>query len=110
MRLLSSEQDGGGLSRAAAASAAKADELTLRGVDPCQIAAGIVTAAPLTAREPKAAAGVRVAGAGSAQVDDGREVLPLLQRGSGDAVAPKEVGDAAVQQRGGRIVARDAVG
>ena len=71
-------------------------ELKLHRVDLCQVAAGVVVAASLTAPEPEGAARVCVAGPAPAQVDDRREVLPLLQRGGGDAVAPEGAGDCVI--------------
>src|SRR5687768_4605634 len=58
-------------------------KLPLQPVDLCEVSACVMVAAPLTAPEPEAAAGVLVAGSASAQVDDCGEVLPLLQRGGG---------------------------
>jgi hypothetical protein len=53
-------------------------ELALQQVDVCDVAADVVVAASLAGCESEPAAGVRVANASSAQVDDGREVLALL--------------------------------
>ena len=78
-------------------------ELKLQRVDLCQVAAGVVVAASLAASEPEPAARVCVAGPAPAQVDDRREVLPLLQRGGGDAVAPEGARDRAIQQRCGHF-------
>ena len=78
-------------------------ELPLQHVDLCQVAAGIVIAASLAASEPKPAARVCVAGAASAQVDNCREVLTLLQRGSGNAVISESARDRAIQQRCGHF-------
>jgi hypothetical protein len=78
-------------------------ELKLHRVDLCQVVAGVVVAASLAASEPESAARVCVAGLAPAQVDDRREVLPLLQRGGGDAVAPEGAGDRAIQQRCGHF-------
>ena len=47
----------------------------------------VVIAASLVASESETAPRVRVANPDPAKVDDGCEVLPLLQRGAGDAVA-----------------------
>ena len=71
-------------------------ELKLHRVDLCQVAAGVVVAASLAASEPEPAARVCVAGPAPTQVDDRREVLPLLQRGGGDAAAPDGAGDRAI--------------
>jgi hypothetical protein len=72
-------------------------ELALQQVDLCEVAARIVIAASLAGSESKPAAGVRVANAASAQVDDGCEVLTLLQRGGGDAVALERSRDRAIE-------------
>jgi hypothetical protein len=66
-------------------------ELKLHRVDLCQVAAGVVVAASLAASAPEGAARVCVAGLAPAQVDDRREVLPLLQRGGGDAATSKAI-------------------
>src|SRR5712671_3516066 len=75
-------------------------ELALQRVDLCKVAAGVVVAASLAASESEATARVFVTGAVSAQVDDRREVLPLLQRGGRHAVAGEDARDRAIQQRG----------
>lgn len=59
----------------------------------------VVIAASLVASESETAPRVRVANPGPAKVDDGCEVLPLLQRGAGDAVALESSRDRAIQQR-----------
>jgi hypothetical protein len=66
----------------------EARELTLQRVDLCQVAAGVVVAASLAAAEPEPTGRVSVARPVPAQVVDRREILPLLQPGGGDAVAP----------------------
>ena len=78
-------------------------ELTLQRVDLCQVAAGVVVAATLAASKPEPAGRVSVARSAPAQVDDCREVLPLLQRGGGDAVALEGARDRAIQQRCGHF-------
>jgi hypothetical protein len=61
------------------ASRSQPSELTLQRVDLCKGAAGVVVAAVLAASESEAPACVSVTGAVSAQVDDRREVLPLMR-------------------------------
>src|SRR5262245_30655144 len=72
-------------------------ELPLQQVDLCDIAADVVIAASLAGSELERAARVRVANAASAQVDHGGEVLTLLQRGGGDAVALQRSRDTAIE-------------
>jgi hypothetical protein len=84
-------------------SRSQPSELTLQRVDLCKVAAGVVVAASLAASESEAPARVSVTGAVSAQVDDRREVLPLLQRGGRNAVAGEDARDRAIQQRGGHL-------
>src|SRR5881296_3293277 len=63
------------------------DEPPLQRVDVGEVAADIVVAAVLAGREAKAAPCVGVAWAGSAQVDHGRQILLLLERGGIDPLA-----------------------
>src|SRR6187200_3379165 len=63
----------------------------------------MVVAAALAADEPESAACVSLCGAGAAQVDDGREVLLLLQRSAAGAGPAENPCDRAVQQRGGHL-------
>ena len=58
-------------------------------------------AASLARSEPEPATGVRVAGAGAAQVDDGGKILPLLQRSRDVAVALEDSRHLAIQERSG---------
>jgi len=62
----------------ASVSRSQPSKLTLQRVDLCKVVAGVVVAASLAASESEAPARIFVAGAVSAQVDDRREVLPLL--------------------------------
>jgi hypothetical protein len=62
-------------------------KLTLQQVDLCDVAAHVVVAASLTGTESEPTACVRVANAGPAQVDEGGEVLALLERGGDDTAA-----------------------
>src|SRR5206468_2790603 len=45
----------------------------------------------------------RVARSGATQVDDGGQVLLLLQRGGGDPLALQRLGHAAIQEPGGQL-------
>src|SRR4030095_7988839 len=84
-------------------SRSEPSELALQGVDLCEVVARIVVSASLADSESEAPARVAVSGTVSAQVDDRREVLPLVQRGGGDAVAGEDSRDRAIQQRGGHL-------
>src|SRR5574339_917658 len=79
------------------ASRSQPNELTLQRVDLRKVASGIVVAASLAAFESEATACVSVTDAVSAQVDDRREVLPLLQRGGRNAVAGEDPRHRAIQ-------------
>jgi len=72
-------------------------ELPLQQVDVCDVTADVVVAASLAGVESEPAPHVRVANAASAQVDYGREVLTLLYRGGGDAVAFEHSRDRAIE-------------
>src|SRR6185295_10344393 len=80
-------------------SRSQPSELTPQRIDSCKITAGVVVAALLAASESEAAARVSVSGAFSTQVDDHREVLPLLQRRGRHPVAYEDPRDCAIQQR-----------
>jgi hypothetical protein len=67
-------------------SRSEPSELTLQRVDLCKVAARVVVAALLAASYSEAPARVSVTSTVLAQVDDLREVLPLLQRGGRYAV------------------------
>src|SRR5213594_4310011 len=74
-------------------------ELSLQAIDSRKVARDVVVAALLAGRQPEGAARVDVARAGAAQVDDRGQVLLLLERGGGDALARQRARDAAIQER-----------
>src|SRR5439155_19197296 len=79
------------------------EEQPLQLVDAREVAADVVVAAPLAGRQAEATPCVVVARPGSAQVDDGGQILLLLERGSGAPLAPHRVRDATIQEGGGQL-------
>src|SRR2546428_3010324 len=87
-------------------------ELPLHRVDLCQVAADGVGAARIAGGQPEAAACEGVARSSSTEVDDGGEILLLLERGGRAHLAPHRRRDTAIQESGGHLdgVARPDAG
>ncbi|MGA2190070.1 MAG: hypothetical protein ABSH33_16195, partial [Steroidobacteraceae bacterium] len=67
-------------------------ELARQCVDPREVGAGVVFAAPLARGESKPAPSVRIARPGTAEMDRGGKMLRLPRRCGGDAAAPEGIG------------------
>src|SRR2546422_9007564 len=78
-------------------------ELSLQRVDMRKVAADVVVATALPGRQPEPASRVGVARSGATQVDDGGQVLLLLQRGGGGPLGLQRLGHAAIQEPGGQL-------
>src|SRR5438093_12655329 len=81
----------------------QAHELPFQRVDLCQVAADVVVAAPLAGGQPEAAARVGVARPAATEMDDGGQILFLLERRGGDPLASHRRRDTAIEEGGGHL-------
>src|SRR5262249_14376454 len=78
-------------------------ELSLERVHVREVLAGVVVATLLPGRQSEPAPRVAVARSAGAEVDDGRQILLLRQRGGADLPARECPRDVAVQHRRGQL-------
>jgi hypothetical protein len=63
----------------------------LQRIDPRQIGARLMLAAPLALDKAKATSSVEIGGPGAAQVNRGGEMLLLLEGSTGDSIARQDI-------------------
>jgi hypothetical protein len=73
------------------------DELPLHRIDPCEVGSHVVVAASLMGTKPKAARGIGMAGSCSTEVNNGGQILLLLERDLANLSRSHRLCDATVE-------------